>query len=97
LNEAQIGDNDIIVIETQSQYSWIFTNDDVPIEGQCENCRRYTLLPVKCVCKNVAYCKKSCLEKDKYYHSKNCLRAGEEEDLGLENPSQMSKMGLTGL
>jgi len=58
---------------------------------------KYRILPVKCICKEVAYCKKSCYERDMDYHRKNCKRAGEEEDEKLNLASKTSKLGLCGL
>ena len=58
----------------------MFTNGDVALEGDCEGCGETTVLPVKCVCKKVAYCNKECMEKDKKYHYQNCEKCGEEEE-----------------
>ena len=56
IEEACITDVDVIICEGKSkQTSWIFTNDDIPIEGSCNNCPQL-ILPVKCDCKKFAYC-----------------------------------------
>ena len=58
IDEAEIADNDLLIVETKQNYykeRWVFTNNDVPIEGNCEYCRQNEILTIKCICKKVGH------------------------------------------
>ena len=56
VKDAEIADNDLLFAESNlGRYrdNWPLTNDDCPIEANCESCRKKTVLTTRCTCKRV--------------------------------------------
>ena len=63
LNEAicvEVADND--------QFIFKYTKKEKVKFGKCEWCNNYGELDVSCKCNRVAYCDRSCMNKDRNYH-----------------------------
>lgn len=100
LEEAQIADNDYVILEAQEyQKGWNFYGDGAPILAKCENCNKYGELTVQCACKKVSYCSDECKISDKRFHRSRCERAGDDEEEESKSLALRpdSKQGLVGL
>lgn len=99
--DAEVSSRDVVIAELRdiSTKKWVFEYKPVKIlgYGKCEYCFGYKPLMVQCKCKEVKYCKNSCLQKDHSYHFPKCtVRTEVKKDFKMEK-QENARMGLTGL
>eukprot|EP00826_Nyctotherus_ovalis_P005881 TRINITY_DN1133_c0_g3_i2.p1 TRINITY_DN1133_c0_g3~~TRINITY_DN1133_c0_g3_i2.p1 ORF type:complete len:814 (-),score=283.68 TRINITY_DN1133_c0_g3_i2:45-2486(-) len=73
---------------------FIFQYEKTQKKGKCDNCYRYSSLPVACRCKAAFYCSAECMSGDKKYH---LLKCDAKEDALEYKETDKSVMGEAGL
>jgi ubiquitin carboxyl-terminal hydrolase 4/11 len=73
IDDAEIGEQDLILIETLINNKFLFTDDNKKVSECCGFCQKRTKLQVVCsTCKSVKYCNKICQTKHSNDHNLTC-------------------------
>ncbi|CAG9325471.1 unnamed protein product [Blepharisma stoltei] len=75
IDDAEIGEEDVMFIETGKENKFYFTNEIKDISEHCVSCNQVITAPVFCKdCKKIKYCSVACRQEHHSTHKRKCKR-----------------------